>query len=40
MIIKFSMDRIKNMDQIYTWTPIYVEEFACDGTAKYRGQTP
>ena len=30
MIIKFSMDRIKNMDQIYTWTPIYVEEFACD----------
>lgn len=35
MIIKFSMDRIKNMDQIYTWTPIYVEEFACDGTEEH-----
>ena len=27
MIIKFSMDRIKNMDQIYTWTPIHSDEF-------------
>ena len=35
MIIKFSMDRIKNMDQIYTWTPAYVEEFACDGTEEH-----
>lgn len=35
MIIKFSMDRIKNMDQIYTWTPIYEEEFVCDGTEEH-----
>ena len=35
MIIKFSMDRIKNMNQIYTWTPIYVEEFACDGEEEH-----
>lgn len=32
MIIKFSMDCIKNMDQIYTWTPIRSEDFGCDRT--------
>lgn len=35
MIIKFSMDRIKNMDQIYTWTPIHSEEFGCDGAEEH-----
>ena len=35
MIIKFSMDRIKNMDQIYTWTPIHSDEFGCDGTEEH-----
>lgn len=35
MIIKFSMDRIKNMDQIYKWTPIYSEGFGCDGTEEH-----
>ena len=35
MIIKFSMDRIKNMDQIYTWTPIHSEDFGCDGTEEH-----
>ncbi|MCQ2509443.1 MAG: hypothetical protein MJ116_03140 [Lachnospiraceae bacterium] len=27
MIIKFSMDRIKNMDQLYTWTVCHSDEF-------------
>ena len=35
MIIKFSMDRIKNMDQIYTWTPSHLEDFGCDGTEEH-----
>lgn len=35
MIIKFSMDRIKNMDQIYTWTPIHSDEFGCDVTEEH-----
>ena len=35
MIIKFSMDRIKNMDQIYTWIPIHSDEFGCDGTEEH-----
>lgn len=35
MIIKFSMDRIKNMDQIYTWTPIHSEKFGCDGAEEH-----
>lgn len=39
MTIKFSMDRIKNMDQIYTWTPIHSEDFGCDGTEEhYHGE--
>ena len=39
MIIKFSMDRIKNMDQIYTWTPVHSEELDCDGTEEhYHGE--
>lgn len=29
------MDRIKNMDQIYTWTPIHSDEFGCDGTEEH-----
>lgn len=35
MIIKFSMDRIKNMDQIYTWTPIHSDEFGYDVTEEH-----
>ena len=35
MLIKFSMDRIKNMDQIYTWTPIHSEEFCFDRTEEH-----
>lgn len=35
MIIKFSMDRIKNIDQIYTWTPIHSEDFDLDGTEEH-----
>lgn len=35
MTIKFSMDRIKNMDQLYTWTPTYSEEFACPGEEEH-----
>ena len=35
MVVKFSMDRIKNMNQIYTWTPIHSEEFGCDGTEEH-----
>ena len=35
MTIKFSMDRIKNMDQLYTWTPIYSEEFGCPGEEEH-----
>ena len=31
MTIKFSMDRIRNMNLIYTWTPIHSDEFDCDG---------
>ena len=31
MTIKFSMDRIKNMDQLNTWTPTYSEELGCPG---------
>lgn len=39
MLIKFSMDRIKNMDQIYTWTPIHSEEFGFDRTEeRYHGK--
>lgn len=29
------MDRIKNMDQLYTWTPIYSEEFGCPGEEEH-----
>ncbi|WP_462289238.1 hypothetical protein [Holdemanella biformis] len=35
MIIKFSMDHIKNMEQIYKWTPTYFEEFDCNGIKEY-----
>ena len=33
--IKFSMDRIKNMDQLYTWTPTYSEELGCPGEEEH-----
>ena len=35
MTIKFSMDRIKNMNQLYTWTPTYSEEFGCPGEEEH-----
>lgn len=35
MTIKFSMDRIKNMDQLYTWTPTYSEELGCPGEEEH-----
>lgn len=35
MIIKFSMDHIKDMEQIYKRTPTYVEEFDCNGIREY-----
>lgn len=35
LIIKFSMDRIKNMNMLYTWTPIHSDEFDCDGTEEH-----
>lgn len=38
MTIKFSMDRIRNMNLIYTWTPIHSDEFDCDGEEeRYHG---
>lgn len=41
MTIKFSMDRIKNMDQLYTWTPTYSEELGCPGEEEhYHGNAP
>ena len=40
LTIKFSMDRIKNMDQLYTWTPTYSEELGCPGEEEhYHGPT-
>lgn len=35
MTIKFSMDRIKNMDQLYTWTPTCSEELGCPGEEEH-----
>lgn len=35
LTIKFSMDRIKNMDQLYTWTPTYSEELGCPGEEEH-----
>lgn len=35
MIIKFSMDHIKNMEQIYKRTPTYVEEFDFNGIEEH-----
>lgn len=35
MIIKFSMDHIKNMEQIYKRTPPYCEEFDCNGIEEH-----
>ena len=29
------MDRIKNMDQLYTWTPTYSEELGCPGEEEH-----
>ena len=29
------MDRIKNMNQLYTWTPTYSEEFGCPGEEEH-----
>lgn len=38
MTIKFSMDRIRNMNLIYTWTPTHSDEFDCDGEEeRYHG---
>ena len=35
LTIKFSMDRIKNMDQLYTWTPTYSKELGCPGEEEH-----
>lgn len=35
MVISFSMDRIKNMDQLYTWTVFHSEELGCDGKEEH-----
>lgn len=35
MIIKFSMDHIKDMEQIYKRTPTYVEGFDCNGIEEH-----
>ena len=35
MTIKFSMDRIKNMDQLYTWISTYSEELGCPGEEEH-----
>ena len=35
MIIKFSMDHIKDMEQIYKRTPTYVEKFDCNGIEEH-----
>ena len=35
MIIKFSMDHIKNMEQIYKWTATYFEELDCNGIEEH-----
>lgn len=37
MKIKFSMDRIKNMDQLYTWTPVYSDVLSCYSDEHYHG---
>ena len=35
MKVTFSMDGIKNMDQLYTWTKERSEEFGCDCTTEH-----
>ena len=35
MKIIFSMDGIKNMDQLYTWTTEYDEAIGCEGKFKH-----
>lgn len=35
MKIIFSMDGIKNMDQLYTWTTEYDEDIGCEGKVKH-----
>ena len=35
MIIKFSMDHIKNMEQIYKWTAKYFKDFGCNGIEEH-----
>lgn len=35
IIYIFLMNRIKNMDQIYTCTPIHVEKLVCNGKEEH-----
>lgn len=35
MLISFSMDRIKNMDQLYTWISVYSDIFDCSGEEEH-----
>ncbi len=38
MIVKFSMDRIKNMNQLYTWTVIHTDELGDGLEEHYHGE--